>query len=56
MHFVGGGVRGNFGIFAQMYEKMIQEPNFLCYKNGNETGSDLVLFVGVQSYAAFTGF
>lgn len=28
MHFVGGGIRGNWGIFAQMYEKMIQEHNF----------------------------
>lgn len=27
MHFVGGGIRGDSGIFAQMYEKMIQEHN-----------------------------
>lgn len=42
------------GIFAQMYEKMIQEHNVflctVCYKNGNETGSDLVLIVGVLLY------
>lgn len=46
------------GIFAQMYENMIQF--FLCtvcyYKNGNETGSDLVLIVGVLSYPVFTDF
>lgn len=48
-----------FGIFAQMYEKMKRE-HFLCtvcyYKNGNGTGSDLVLIVGVLSFAVFTGF
>lgn len=31
MHFVGGGIRGNLGIFAQMYEKMIQEHNVFFY-------------------------
>lgn len=62
MHFVGGGIRGDFGIFAQMYEKMKRELNvfFLCtvcyYKNGNGTGSDLVLIVGVLLYAVFTDF
>lgn len=49
---------GILGIFAQMYEKMIQEHNFflctVCYKNGNEIGSDLVLIVGVLSYGVFT--
>lgn len=52
MHFVGGGIRGTLGIFAQMYEKMIQEQNVsflctVCYKNGNEYGSDLVSIVCV---------
>lgn len=48
------------GIFAQMYEKIIQEHNvfYVQYviKNGNETGSDLALIVGVLLYAIFTDF
>lgn len=40
-----------------MYALRIQEHNFICtvcyYKNGNENGSDLVLIVGVLSYAVF---
>lgn len=49
MHFVGGGIRGNLG-FLHMYEKIIQEHNvfflcIVCYKNGPETGPDLVLIV-----------
>lgn len=43
-----------------MYEKIIQKHNVflcrVCYKNGNESGSDLVLIVGVLSYAVFTDF
>lgn len=53
--------RGLFFFFAQLYKKMIQEQCFflyctVCYKNGNQTGPDLVLVVGVLSYAIFTGF
>lgn len=52
--------RGGF-FFAQLYKKMIQEQCFflyctVCYKNGNETGPDLVIIVDVLSYAIFTGF
>lgn len=49
-----------FGIFAQMYKKMIQEHNVFhvqsVIKNGNQTGPGLVLIVGVLSYAVFTDF
>lgn len=48
MHFVGGGIRGNLG-FLHMYEKIIQEHNvffkYSVFKNGCETGPDLVLIV-----------
>ncbi len=60
MHFVGGGFLRELGIFAQMYAKMLQEHNvfYVQYviKNGNETGSDLVLIVGVLLYDVFTDF
>lgn len=31
MHFVSGGISREFGIFAQMYKKMIQEHNVVVF-------------------------
>lgn len=55
MHFVGGGIRGNWGSLHRCMRKWNRSIVFfflctVCYKNGNETGSDLVLIVGGLLY------
>lgn len=54
MHFVGGGFRGNLGCLHRCMRKWYRNNFFLnvqyvIMKNGNETGSDFVLIVGVLS-------